>query len=195
MHLGGIALDQKEGGSGFPDWVLRQRHILIKDASISWQDDKAKTPRLELKNVSLHLENSGHHHRFGLVATPPAQLASPVDLRGDLIGKSIADISTWKGELFLQLFYVDIVAWRTWVPLPIDMSHGSGGLRMWLGFDGKKIESAIADVRLANVNTKLASDLPELKLKSLSGRLGWKNLDHGFEISTAKLGLSSTTGT
>ena len=196
IHIAGIALGPDQSESGFPDWLLRQRRLIISDASILWQDDQSGTPPLELKAVNLRLENRGHHHRFGIHATPPSGLAAPLDVRGDFTGDSLNTFGKWRGQLFTQLDYADIAAWRTWLPFPkaIEFNHGAGALRMWLGVDGAVIEGLTADVRLQNVKTRLAQELPELNLIRLQGRVGWKKInngiDDGVELSTRRLSIS-----
>jgi len=195
LSIAGIDVAEgNEGGNGFADWLLRQRNIEIHDATIIWNDELRAAPQLELKRVFLHLVNSGGRHRFGLRGTPPKELAAPLDVRGDLRGGSIAALAGWNGKLFIQLDYADIAAWRTWVPFPIEFPRGAGALRAWLTFSSDRLIEAVADVRLANVNTRLAADLPQLDLSQLSGRVGWKQSDAGFEVNTSRLSLTTTGG-
>ena len=201
VSIAGVALAEGEsadgsgvGGNAFADWLLRQEDIEIHDATIVWSDEARKAPQLELKNVFLHVVNSGKRHRFGLRATPPKELAAPLDLRGDLRGGTVAALGDWNGKLFLQLDYADIAAWRTWVPFPIEFPRGAGAVRAWFTFSRDRLVEAVADVQLANVNTRLATDLPLLDLSQLSGRVGWKQSEEGFELNTAKLHLVTTGG-
>lgn len=194
LSIAGVELADGGGGNGFADWLLRQRNIEIHDATIVWNDERRAAPQLELKSVFLQLVNSGGRHRFGLRATPPKELAAPLDVRGDLRGGTIAALAGWNGKLFVQLDYADIAAWRTWVPFPIDFPRGAGALRAWLTFSGDRLIEAVADVRLADVMTRLAADLPQLELSQLAGRVGWKQSDTGFEVTTSRLGLTTTGG-
>ena len=194
VSIAGVEVAEGNGGNDFVDALLRQREIEVHDATIIWNDEFRKAPQLELTNVHLHLVNSGGRHRFGLRATPPKELAAPLDVRGDLRGGTVAALAEWNGNLFLELDYADIAAWRTWVPFPIEFPRGAGALRAWLTFSRDQLVEAVADVRLANVNTRVAADLPLLDLSQLSGRVGWKQSDEGFEISTSKLGLTTTGG-
>ena len=139
-----------------------------------WIDELRGAPQLELKNVRLQIVNRGGNHQFGLRAVPPAKLAGPLDVRGDLTGTTVTALADWNGKLFLDLDYADIAAWRTWVPFPIEFPRGTGGVRTWLTFAQDRLTDAIVDVRLANVRTRLEKNLPELDLTELSGRLGWK---------------------
>jgi uncharacterized protein (TIGR02099 family) len=193
LSVGGIETGGGEAG-GFAEWLLRQRDVEIHEATIVWNDERRKAPPLDLKNVSFRLLNSGGHHRFGLRATPPRDLAAPLDLRGDLRGGSLKSLADWDGELFLQLDYVDIAAWRTWVPFPVHFPRGAGALRAWLTFSRDRLVEIVADVRLANVLTRLADDLPQLEVAELNGRVGWKRSNGGFEVSTTRLGLATKGG-
>lgn len=196
IWVAGIVLTQRpEEGGGVADWLLRQRKIVVRDAEISWLDELRGAPQLDLKRVDLQVENSGDRHRFGLRAVPPPHLASPLDLRGDLRGDTVKILSEWNGNLFVQLDYADIAAWRTWVPFPIEFPRGAGALRLWLSFSQNRLQNIVADVRLADVRTRLAKDLPELDLAALSGRVAWKSsAGGGFEFSTAKLALKDQSG-
>jgi uncharacterized protein (TIGR02099 family) len=194
IAVGGIELAGGGSGGGFADWLLRQRDVEVRDATIVWNDEQRGAPPLTLKNVSLQLFNRGDRHQFGLRATPPRELAAPLDVRGDLSGDSLTALGEWNGKLFLQLDYVDIAAWRTWIPFPVHFPRGAGALRAWLSFSHDQVADIVADVRLANVLTRLAADLPQLDLKELSGRLGWKQSDGVLEISTSRLGLTTTGG-
>ena len=196
IHVAGVALSPDQSESGFADWLLRQRQLILSDANIVWQDDQRGSPALELKAVNLRLENRGQHHRFGIHAAPPSNLAAPLDIRGDFTGDSLGSLEKWRGQIFTQLDYADIAAWRPWLPFPetIEFNRGAGSIRMWLGIDGTVVEGLTADVRLQNVKTRLAQELPELNLISLKGRVGWKRInngtDEGTELSTRGLSIS-----
>jgi uncharacterized protein (TIGR02099 family) len=194
ISIAGIALAQDKDGGSSADWVLKQRDIEVHDATIVWTDELRRASPLQLKSVSFQLYNRGKRHRFGLRATPPAQLAAPLDVRGDLTGESVKVLSDWNGRLFVQLDYADIAAWRAWIPFPVEFPRGSGAVRAWLTFSHDRLVEAVADVQLAHVLTRLAQDLPELDLSDLSGRIGWKESDKEFEISTSRLGLTTTDG-
>jgi uncharacterized protein (TIGR02099 family) len=191
LSVAGIELrtDDREH-AGFVDWLLAQRDIEVHNAEVSWTDELRHAPPLRLSDASLQILNRGNHHRFGLRATPPPQLAAPIDVRGDLRGHTLEVLSEWNGRLFLQLEHVDLAAWSPWVDVPVDVSRGSGSVRSWLTFSHNALAEVVADLRLSNVNTRLRNDLPRLELDEVAGRLTWKQLQGGFELSGSKLALS-----
>ena len=191
ISVAGIEMTGDSHEGGFSDWLLAQRDIEIHNAAIVWTDDMRGAPALTLEQVQVHLVNRGSHHRFGLKAIPPAQLASPIDLRGDLDGASPKDLAQWSGRVFVQLDYADIAAWRQWVPFPFEFPRGAGAVRAWVGIKALSLHELTADVRLAHVRTRLAKNLPELDLSNLTGRVGWKKTPKTVEFSTAQLALTT----
>ncbi len=192
ISVAGIEMSGDSQEGGFSEWLLAQRDIEIHNGAIDWTDELRAAPTLTLQQVRLHLVNRGHHHRFGLKAIPPAALASPVDLRGDLTGVSLKDLAQWSGRVFVQLDYADIAAWRAWVPFPFEFPRGAGAVRAWAGIKALALHELIADVRLAQVRTRLAKNLPELDLTTLSGRVSWKKSPKSIEFSTTQLALTTS---
>jgi len=188
-----VTADPREGG-GVAEWLLQQRNIEVHNAAVSWTDELKAAPRLELRDVRLLIANRGRSHRFGLQAVPPAELAGPLDMRGEFSGSGAQVLADLNGRLFIELGFADIAAWRTWVPLPVDVPSGAGAVRTWLTFAQNDVREIIADVRLASVRTRLGEGLEELDLAALSGRLAWKTLPAGFQFSTTKLTLTTGQG-
>lgn len=177
VHVAGIEIDPDAQTDDRPlvDWLLRQRLIEVRDALITWSDDRRGAPQLVLDRVQFRIESRFGHHRFGLTGDPPAEIASPIDVRGDLSGKALANWEDAKGELYVRLDYADVAAWKEWLPLPIEMGSGKGALRIWFQFAGGVANRIVADVELADVRTVLATDLPPLDLEHVSGRLNWRH--------------------
>ena len=191
ISVAGIELSESTDGGGLSDWLLRQEEIAIHDAGITWRDEMSGAPDLALKHVDFRLENDGRHHRFGLRAVPPEEIAKPLDLRGDVTGRTVKDLAQWNGQLFAQLDYTDIAAWRRWVKFPVYVPHGVGAVRVWAGLKDGELAEITADVQLSQVRARLGKDVAELELVALKGRVGWKQIDGGFELTTSKLGMST----
>lgn len=180
--------------NAFPEWLLAQKRIVIRDARILWQDELRGAPPLELQHLNFHLQNDGSRHRFGFTADPPRALAARLDIRGDFKGSDLAALDSWQGETYAELDYADLAIWRQWVDYPIELPQGSGGLRLWLGIAQKQLKSLTADIALGNVRVRLAPDLPLLDLQYLKGRLSGKRDGAGLEIGARQLALQTRDG-
>ncbi|HEX6003678.1 MAG TPA: YhdP family protein [Burkholderiales bacterium] len=193
IHVAGIAL-QPGGGGGFADWLLRQRKLVIRQAAITWHDELRGAAPLQLDAVELLVRNRGSRHRFGMRAVPPAAFAGPLDVRGELFGRSFSELADWHGRVYLKLDAVDLGAGHAWLPAALPVPAGWGALRLWIAFQEHRLREVTADVRLAAVRVQLASDLPQLVLAALSGRIGWKDVGGGMEFSTTGLTLTAENG-
>lgn len=196
LHIAGVALSdqssgQSSGSNGLADWLLHQTYLVVRDARITWLDEQRATPPLVFNQLNLLIENRRHHHRFALRALPPTDLSAQLDVRGDFSGLSFDDLNAWRGQLYTQLDYADVAAWRTWLPLPAGFKRGRGALRGWLGVADGKVNQLTADLALADVQAQLADGLSPLDLRTLRGRIGWMESAQGVEFSTHQLSLQT----
>ena len=200
FHIAGVALNDQTSGqfSGQKDlseWLLHQTYIVVRDARITWLDEQRATPPLTFNQLNLLIQNSGHRHSFALRALPPPELSAQLDVRGDFTGQSFGEPDAWRGQLFTQLDYADVGAWRTWLPLPAGFKRGSGALRSWLGIEEGKVNQVTADLALKDVQAQLADGLTPLDLHTLHGRIGWTASPQGMEVSTRQLALQTDSVT
>ena len=195
LWIAGIAmLPQDHAGGGFGDWLLAQRQVLVRDATITWLDEFRSAPKLRLDKVNFRLDRDGDVHRFGLTAVPPAQIASPIAVRGEFVGRDVREVQLWNGKVFAEISYADLALAQVWIPAPLELASGLGSLRIWLELNGTRLGAATADVRLVNVQIRLASDLPELVLSRVQGRLGWKQRGNRTEFSAVSFGFTAADG-
>ena len=192
IFIAGLPLNHEDSSdTRLSDWVLKQGQIVIRDATLHWEDALRKAPPLTLNKVNLNLQNSGSSHRIGLTAEPPAELATRLDFRAELKGKSFETIDRWKGKLYTELDYADLAVWRKWFDYPIILPRGSGGLRLWLEFADKQVTALTADVALADVQLRLGKQLPMLDLQRMHGRFSARRDGNDFIIDGKKLALST----
>src|SRR6266849_9940633 len=196
FYVAGIQLHAEQAGdAGIAPWVLSQREIVIRDASLSWDDKLRGAPVLELPAFNLVLRNGFLGHRFAFKAKPPPELASALDVRGKLDALDVGDPGACVGEVYAELEYTDLVAWRRWVDYPFDIRSGKGGVRLWLDLRGKTSSRLTADLALSQVAGRVAKGTPPLELDYLQGRLGASQRDgKGFEVFGRKLTLRTGTG-
>jgi len=194
LFIAGIPLNRAGGNSGVADWIFAQRHIRIRGATIVWEDAQRGAPPLVLEDLNFGLDNAGRHHRFGLTALPPAELASKIDLRGDFRGSDLEQLGSLKGQLFAEIEYADLAVWRNWIDYPVALPYGRGALRAWASFAGGSLGEITADISLRDVSLRLTRDLPAVELDSMAGRLAGKFSEKGFEVSGRHVELATEAG-
>lgn len=196
FYVAGIELHPAQrGDAGIAQWVLSQREIVIRDASVSWEDELRGAPPLDMHTLNFVLRNGFLGHRFAFKGKPSPELASALDVRGELSGGDLSDWAAWSGQVYAELEYADLAVWRRWVDYPIDIRAGKGGVRLWVNLDGKSYSEATADVALSQVAVRVAKDTPVLELAYLRGRLGAsQRAAKGFEVSGRRLTLRTDSG-
>lgn len=198
LSVAGISLGARAGaGSGegrLTDWILGQREIIIRNAEIEWIDELRGAPPLALRGLQFRLRNRGEVHQFGLSARPPPELGAGVELRASLVGRSVAVPAAWNGRVYAELGYTDLAGWRAWIDYPVEVRSGQGALRLWATFGAGKLVDATADLALSGVAARLASDLPELRLASVAGRVQGRATGRGYEFGTRRLALVPVDG-
>ncbi len=197
LHVAGIALDPAadRNDGALTDWMLRQPRIVVHDGLISWTDERRRAPQLVLDRVELRVEQESGEHHFGLTGVPPAELAGPLDLRGEFSAPSPREWRTARGRAYVRLDYADVGAWRPWLPLPIVLDRGQGALRLWFEFADGIPRALTADVELVDVRAQLGPDLPPVELAHLAGRFGGRQDEGRRVIDTRGLAFTARDGT
>ena len=193
FFVAGLPMQGGENG-GFADWLLVQSRIVVRDARLTWHDELRAAPPLELQQVNFELRNFGRYHSFGLTAEPPAAVAARLDLRGNLVGRSAADLAAWRGELYADIERIDVAGWSPWLDLPLEMTRGRGGLRLWARFAKLLPTGFTADLQLADFAARLQPDLPVLALARLDGRVSGRRSEDELAGEIKHLALATPDG-
>jgi len=176
LQVAGVRIDpNKKDEGGGADWLFRQREIVIREGQLAWTDQLRASSTLDLRDVTLVLQNRWTAHRFALKATPPGTLSQPLDVRARFthpaFGARPSDAARWKGEVYADLRDADLAAWKQYISYPFTLDSGRGSVRAWLNFDHARLAGFTADLGLAGVGARLAPDAPPLALSRVSGRL------------------------
>lgn len=194
ITIAGLPLKQDNNKPGAADWVLKQDQVTVRDASITWTDEQRGAPPLSLSALNFRLDNGLHRHRFGLTALPPAEMASRLDVRGDLKGSDVEHLADWHGQLYADLGYADLAIWRRWVDYPVELPAGHGALRCWLDVDALQASGLTAQLALADVHVRFKPELPMLALARLEGRITARRTAEGVTLATRHLSAATVDG-
>ena len=193
------------------DWLLTQKQISILNGSLRWEDKLRGAPELELKDVNFILRNHWFSHQFSIKATPPRQLAAPIDVRANFshpaFTTTISDYKKWKGEIYLDWRNTRLDDWKKYIDYPFPVEGGEGSVRSWLNFDHAVVSNFTADVALKDLTVQLAKNLAQLKLVEVSGQIsageaavGLKDRifsfgQHGHAVKLTNFSLRTDQGT
>jgi uncharacterized protein (TIGR02099 family) len=190
IFVAGIRIEGDAGEGKLADWVLGQRQIEVRGAEVEWVDELRQAPPLALSALEFRLRNEGDEHAFGLSARPPRALGSALELRAEMIGRTVKELKAWNGRLYAEFGYTDLAGWRPWVDYPIEVRKGQGAVRIWATLGQGRVTRATADVSLTGVVARLGEDLPVLEVNSVRGRLQGRETARGYEFGAVNLALA-----
>ncbi|MGB4226381.1 MAG: YhdP family protein [Candidatus Dechloromonas phosphoritropha] len=183
-----------ESDPALAEWVLDQKRIRIRNATVLWEDRLRGAPPLALEDLQFGLDNSGRRHRFGLSAAPPPELAARIDIRGEINGDLGEALERLSGRVFVQMDYADLAGWRAWVDYPVYLPQGHGAVRLW-GDLAEGQGKLTVDVALEDLRVRLGHKVPELALDNLRGRLTGRYKESDWALSGSKVELLAADGT
>lgn len=169
IYFAGRPLNKKTAepdDSRFVDWLIAQPGIQVSRAKLTWRDDLTPGAELQFTDVGIQIDKRFGRHSFGFTATPPAQLAQKVELRGrvnldrsdDANARLLVD-----GTLFADLSSINLTELRRHLNLPDNWQTGVGTVRAWIDLDntavqhaGRAVEGATATVGAAGTTSAMA---------------------------------------
>ena len=198
MSIAGLDFSRRDDDdSRAADWFFSQPEFVIKDGTVRWTDEMRQAPPLALGRVDFVMRNAGRGHQMRLDATPGEEWGDRFTLRGlfrEPLLASAGHWQEWNGELHGDFARVDVSQLRRYTNFGFEIGAGHGAVRAWADVAHGQVVGGMADVRLADVNTRLAPKLAPLELTSVSGRIGGQRLASGFELETKQLHFETPDG-
>lgn len=193
VYIADIPVNTPGPKSTFPDWLLRQRHVVVSDGGLVWRDELTAAPPLVVEGVNLILRNRAGKHLLGVTARPPGEAMRGLDIRAELSGASVHETRDWQGRLYARADDLSLETLSRWAPWIGEQARkGRGDARFWLDLKDGQVTGLTGDVRLADVVVAFAQNHPEIAFQDISGRLGWSRnrdlhtlLAHGLAFTTA----------
>ena len=199
LFVAGLDLSKTQGpDSPALDWFFSQTEFVIRGGTLRWSDERRNVPPLALEQVDLVVRNTVRSHAVRIDATPPAEWGQRFTLMGNfrqpLLSGDAGQWRQWEGQVFAQFGHIDVSQLRRYAHLGVDVARGSGALRAWVDVSRGQVIGATADVALSHVQVTLTPQLGALSLPVLTGRLGGRLLQGGFELSTQALQFEMDDG-
>lgn len=202
IYVGGLDINQAQSDNNdTADWIFSQAEFVIQGGIVRWTDEKTKAPSLALSQVDAVMRNGTRRHAFRVDATPPPEWGDRFSLRGQfrqpLLSRGAKHFADWSGQLYAEFSRVgDVSRIKQYVSntFGVEPRSGSGSLRAWADISKGQPSAATLDVALHDVNVQLGKTLQPLALASVTGRVGGKRLNDGFEFATENLAFNTLDG-
>ncbi|HWI84022.1 YhdP family protein [Ramlibacter sp.] len=198
LFVAGLDFSRGHDDGRAADWFFRQTEFVIREGIVRWTDERRGAPPLALAGVDFVMRNSARRHALRIDATPPAEWGERFTLRGifrqPLLSVHAGRWQEWDGQLHGDFARVDVSQLRRYADFGVEVAAGHGSVRAWADVDHGQLAGGVADVVLADVNSRLAPQLAPLALQYVAGRIGGKRLAGGFELQTEGLQFETLEG-
>lgn len=177
LTVAGVAVPTTHtgGDSTFSNWVLSQRAIVLRGATLRWHDRMRRAPELALHDIRAGIFNGGLEHRVALQAPPEGVLLKgPLDFRARFRHRPFAEPGkpqNWKGQAYVSTGPVDVPTLARYVTLPVEVYAGRVDNAIWATFSDGRIRSAQGELQGADVALRVRPTQPRLDVPL--ARLGW----------------------
>ncbi len=198
IYLAGINLAGKSQPE-FPNWLLSQSKVRIKNAQVIWLDDLRQAPPLSLKQLNLTLLNPAWkslfgQHKLSINALPSIGTSHVIEASGRFVGRDVSKINTWHGDFVLTLKQADLAVWKPWLDYPVAIQSGTGDAQISLDFADAKIEKVKTHAALSNLSLTVNKQAAPFIAKQFTGDIGWSDFKNTQTISAQNIKLSSKNG-
>jgi len=190
LTVAGIRMEPGQERGNPVIWLLEQSQIVVRDATLIWNDGLRDAPPLRLTEVQFTFGRGFLSHHLELQARPPENLAASFEMRGNVRRYDPTTLSGTAGRISIGLENADLGGWSAWVDYPFPCK-GRGRARLWLDSDGKGTASLSADLDMEGVETTLDTGLVPLKFERLSGRVLASHAPGKIEFGAQGLWLES----
>ncbi|MDR2015573.1 MAG: TIGR02099 family protein [Azoarcus sp.] len=191
FSVAGIRMEPDARERGNPvAWLFGQSRIVVRDATLAWNDALRDAPPLRLTEVQFTFRRGLFSHHLELQGRTPKELATKFEARGDVRRYDSATLDGITGHFYIGLDNADLGGWSAWVDYPFPCK-GRGSTRLWLDNDGVGTAGLSADLDLEGVETTLGTGLAPLKFNRLSGRLLMRRAPESVEFGARGLWLES----
>lgn len=178
-----FSLDGEGEGMSLDDpalkWIAAQKEVVLRGATLVWQDDLRAAPPLTQAQVHLRLRNGPFSHALVLNAAPPPALARGFSVRAAL-DRSFFSLATltdlrdtarqWRGQVYAELEDAEPVAWRPWVDVPAG-AHGRAAFRAWGQLQEGKLAQVTLDLALRDLRMESDALDTGLRMGAFQARL------------------------
>lgn len=175
-----IEPDGSDEPSPLVDFLLKQRRVLLANASLEWADRQGELGQASLEQLTFLLENRFGRHRAGLRFEWPALARTPfevqADFRSPLVGRSVADPMHWAGQLYANFLLENTQALKPLISrLGLQFNAEQPQGQMWLDFADGEVEDARLDLRLAALRLESPQEQAQaFELENASTTVKWQ---------------------
>ena len=188
-NIAGIKLDQSTAGYKFGNWLFEQDSLEIKNAKVSWLDQRFQSSQYSIDIESLTLKNSWFKHAIDLNLKTPwhSNTASiKADFRHSFFGNA-GNWKNWIGRLEWQVNELNIAKINQLFESPIDVVSGQLNSQGHTYIDGGALDGGSTKLAAQNLHIEWSRFGAPLKISRVDAELEQKTSGKKMSVSAPLL--------
>ena len=171
------------------EWLLRQKYIILENATLLWNDKKAALPSERFDNVRIELKTDGDRLQLDASVTLPEEygqsLSAKVDVKGNVLTPD------WSGEIFVSA--VKINPGNLLEKYSVKSIGGNANINLWTRW--KKAKLVDFNGKMDYANFVLKTNQYELPVNSVTVNFyGERKKNKNWSLDFKSDGLRTSYG-
>jgi uncharacterized protein (TIGR02099 family) len=131
-------------------WLLKQKHIMLENAMLTWHDKKSNKEPQEFSNVQLELKTKNERIQINANIPLPKDYGNSLIVKLDVMGNILTP--NWKGTVYAEA--KDINPRNLLEDLPIQSIGGTANAKLWSNWDKAKLTDISGEIHYSDFSLK-----------------------------------------
>jgi len=133
-------------GTALSEWLLKQKHIILENASVIWHDEKSTKESKQFSNVRLELKTHKQRIQLGAHITLPEQYGQFLSMKMDVTGNILTP--DWSGSIYVEAENINPTDLLD--DLPVKCVGGNANIELWTSWEKAKLTDFNGEVDYSN---------------------------------------------
>jgi uncharacterized protein (TIGR02099 family) len=130
----GLSADT-DNSAALSGWLLKQKHIILENSKLAWNDEKSTKEPKQFSNVQLELKTHLQRVQLGMHITLPEQYGQSLSMKMDVTGNILTP--DWSGAVYIEAEEINPTDLLD--NLPVKSVGGSANLKLWTSWKKAKL--------------------------------------------------------
>ncbi len=148
-----IPTNNLDDGAALSEWLLKQRYIILENATVMLNDKKNDRPEKKFENARIKLKTDDDRIQLDASVALPDEFGQSLTMKVDITGNILTP--NWSGEIFAQADNIN--PGNLLEDFPVKIFDGNANIRLWTSWDKSKLIdfSGQVDYKNFSINSPL----------------------------------------
>jgi len=128
------------------EWLLKQKHIILENASVTWHDERLSKKPKHFSNVRLELKTHKQHVQLWAFIKLPEQYGQSLSIKMDVTGNILTP--DWSGAVYVEA--KEINPTDLFKNLPFKSIGGNANFKLWTSWEKAKLTDFNGEMDYSN---------------------------------------------